>query len=137
MRGLGIILLIVLFFWLVWPVISRWLKRKAMDKAEDYMWRAMGMPPGDRKKRGNKKSSYSSEGSDSYNRQRRNPFEGREYPRRPIIPKEYAEDVEFVETKEYSHTEIRQEDNKTETTYRRESQISDAEWTEIKKSGSK
>lgn len=47
-----------------------------------------------------------------------------------IIPKEYAEDVEYVEIKEFTgHIEKDAENNTTYT----ESQVSDAEWVEIKK----
>lgn len=135
MQGLGIIILIVLFFWIVWPYISRWLKRKATEKAEDYLRAQMGMPPRDKKSRKGSFWSGSSESShNSRQRERRNPFGPDSYTRGPIIPKEYAEDVEFVETKDYSETERRTVSG-SESYH--ESQISDAEYTEIKKSGSK
>ena len=54
----------------------------------------------------------------------------------PIIPKEYAEDVEFIETIDYSETDvISHKDDSTEIYH--ESQISDAEWVEIKPTRSK
>ena len=137
MRGLGILILIVVFFWLIWPVISRWLKRKAMERAEDYMRSTMGMPPRDRKK--NKNNQYQDQNSDrSYysGRTRRNPFGPDRYTNEPIIPKEYAEDVEFTETKDFSATEYEHRTDKKIENYH-ESQISDAEWTEIKKPNSK
>lgn len=134
MRGLGILILVVVFFWLIWPWISRWLKRKASEKAEDYIRSSMGMPPRDRKKRGNTQSQ-SSAGS-YYQRERRNPFGEHRYGREPIIPKEYAEDVEFTETKDYSEDVYSEKSTDKKETYH-ESQISDAEWTEVKKSGSK
>ena len=115
MQGLGILILIVLFLWLFWPPISRWLKRKAMLKAEAYVRSKMGMPPPPPHERKEKKGSR--------NRQQPKPHE-------PLIPKEYAEDVEYTETIEYSETQIGE---KTKTTVKyTESQISDAEWTEIK-----
>ena len=130
MRGLGILILIVLFIWIVWPYIARWLKRKAMERAEDYMRASMGMPPRDKskKKESENNSSY-------YQRERRNPFGKNAYGKEPIIPKEYAEDVEFTETIDYSETSEHHK-NKSTSTYH-ESQISDAEWTEIKKPCSK
>ena len=136
MRGLGILILGVVFFWIVWPVISRWLKKKAMERAEDYVRSSMGMPPRDKKKRkGNNSQGYERE-REYYNRERRNPFGQDSYGKEPIIPKDYAEDVEFVETKDYSETETRvYNDSKGESYH--ESQISDAEYTEIKKSSSK
>lgn len=132
MTGLGILILIIVFFWVIWPVIARWLKRKAMERAEDYMRASMGMPPRDKSKR---KSSNSSQDG-FYQRQRRNPFGPDSYTQGPIIPKEYAEDVEFTETIDYSSSDrIKKEADKTEVYH--ESQISDAEYTEIKKSRSK
>ena len=134
MRGLGILILVVLFLWLVWPYIARWLKRKATERAEDYLRASMGMPPRDKKNR--KKANYrnSEEEQTYYQRQRRNPFSKDRYTKGPIIPPEYAEDVEFTETIDYSS-----ETHKThttasgETTSFHESQISDVEFTEIKK----
>ena len=135
MRGLGIIILVVLFFWLVWPSISRWLKRKAMERAEDYVRRSMGMPPRDKKSRKGNRGQNNAEESRYYQRTRRNPFEN-PYGREPIIPKEYAEDVEFTETIDYSEKESFHRTAEKTKIYH-ESQISDAEWTEIKKPASK
>ena len=134
MRGLGILILIVVFFWLIWPAISRWLKRKAMQRAEDYMRAQMGMPPRDKKAGRSKTGSndnYRGYGDDAYQRQHRNPFGPDRYTKEPIIPKEYAEDVEFTETKDYSER-VTTTTSETSQSYH-ESQISDAEWTEIKK----
>ena len=137
MRGLGIIVLIVIFFWLIWPAISRWLKRKAMEKAEDYMRSSMGMPPRDKKrKKSQGDQAESSQYSYDNGRQRRNPFGQRRHVNEPIIPKEYAEDVEFTEMKDYSGKDIKIESPEKSETFH-ESQISDAEWTEIKKPRSK
>ena len=61
MRGLGILILIVLFFWLFWPSISRWLKRKAMERAETYIRNKMGMPPHYDVRESKKQSTYTKE----------------------------------------------------------------------------
>ena len=132
MRGLGILILVVVFFWLVWPVISRWLKQKAMERAEDYMRSTMGMPPRDKKK--GKKQEENSRKETYYHRSRRHPFETQEKDG-PIIPKEYAEDVEFTETIDYSRAEYK-EAAKGKAIYH-ESQVSDVEYVEIKKDRSK
>lgn len=50
-----------------------------------------------------------------------------------IIPPEYAEDVEFVEIKEFSATTIADSDGKHTRTDYHESQVSDAEWEEVKR----
>ena len=131
MRGLGILILVVVFFWLVWPAISKWLKRKAMERTEDYLRRSMGMPPRDRKKERNRKSGSQYQSSFG-ERERRNPFGPDSYTNEPLIPKEYAEDVEYVETKEFSSTtEYHRKSDGNSKVYH-ESQISDVEWTEIK-----
>ena len=107
-----------------------------MERAEDYMRASMGMPPREKKKKnGTFNDSQSYKESSFSQRHRRNPFGPDRYTDEPIIPREYAEDVEFVETKDYSTTETRQPKGKEETYH--ESQISDAEFTEIKKPRSK
>lgn len=132
MSGLAIILLIVIFFWLIWPPISRYLKRKAMERAEDYVRSSMGMPPRDKNR--NKRSGSTTQGA--YYRQRRE--EGNYHHKNsdhPIIPPDYAEDVEFTEIKEFHQKEIHTGSNpKDKETIYHESQISDVEFTEIKKS---
>lgn len=136
MQGLGILILIVVFIWLIWPMISRWLKRKAMERAEDYMRAQMGMPPRNKKNdRTGKKEDYSSQNF-YQQRQRKNPFGPDRYTNEPIIPKEYAEDVEFTETKDYSSREKEKTTSDKIENYH-ESQISDVEWTEVKKPHSK
>lgn len=125
--------MVVVFFWLVWPVISRWLKKKAMERAEDYFRKSMGIPPRDRKKR---KSNKSGEEKEEYYRQRgksgyktTNSFQG------PIIPKEYAVDVEFTETLDYSEKETIDKNSRKEVY--KESQVSDVEFIEIKEDRNK
>ena len=136
MRGIAILLLIVLFFSLCWPAISKWLKRKAMEKADNYLRQAMGMPPREKKKgrtgRSHENDDYyrnagSSQGYYSGGSGRRDYYHSDH--NGSIIPKEYAEDVEYVETKEFSSAE------KTFTSSQgtfHESQVSDVEFTEIK-----
>ena len=68
----------------------------------------------------------SASSSRSYGRRRGTRHDG------PIIPKEYAEDVEFVETIDYSETVIAASDRKGNTTVYHESQVTDVEWEEIK-----
>ncbi|MCH5227000.1 MAG: hypothetical protein J1F16_04190 [Muribaculaceae bacterium] len=136
MTGLGILILAVVFFWLVWPYIARWLKRKAMERAEDYMRASMGMPPREKKKRSAWGKKENTEDTAYTYRERRNPFGNERYGHEgPIIPKEYAEDVEFVETKDYSESSFKNTKEGSESYH--ESQISDAEYVEIKKSRSK
>ena len=91
----------VLFFALFGPRISAWLKRKAMERAENYLRNAMGMPP--REKTGRKgagKNESRNFGGNPYERdyQRTSRKSDKSRSSGPIIPKEYAEDVEFIET---------------------------------------
>ncbi len=143
MSGFFIFLIIIVALWLLWPIVTRWIRawvmRKLQRQAEDYMRAATGMPPRDGSKR-------SREGSDKkrrergageagasatgyYSRQRRARYDRNE----PLIPKEYAVDVEYVEIKEYSESvNIGPEGEKRETREWHESQVTDVEWTEIK-----
>lgn len=130
---MGIFLVIVIIIALFWPAISRWLRLLMARRAEDFIRRATGMPPrpGSREERRRQRASSGS-GKDSRSdygsrRQRR-----RQPTREPLIPKEYAEDVEFTETISYSETIIVGETGKhTEKPRRPESQVSDAEWTDL------
>ena len=137
---MSIFLIIIIIGIACWPWISRWLRGYMARRAEDYLRRATGMPPrpGSREEKrqqrasrqnaaGSGKSSantYFSRRSRSQKRTRRNPNE-------PIIPKEYAEDVEFVETKSYSETTIGESSAGSARQYA-ESQVSDVEFVEIK-----
>lgn len=95
---------------------------------EDYLRRSAGMPPrpgsreARREERQSRKNQYTRrQGSDRQNKGRN-----------PIIPKEYAEDVEFVEIKSFSQTTIGSAQTKDGHTVYHESQVSDVEWVEIR-----
>lgn len=118
--GLILILLIILTV-LLWPRISRWLQRFMLRRAESYFRKAAGMPPPPRQRRQTHGRSNSSRESTRYYRSSEE----------PIIPKEYAEDVEFVEVKEFQETEIRADAKNIGKEYH-ESQVTDAEWEEVK-----
>lgn len=118
------------------------------NRTEDYLRKATGMPPrpGSREERRQQRASQQSqyrssesEGSYYYNSsgysngsafrsrsRRRSRYSSNE----PLIPREYAEDVEFVEIKSFSQSTIK-ETVETEKQYH-ESQVSDVEWVEIK-----
>lgn len=126
-------LLIILFFW---PAIKRWLARQAANRAEDYIRRAAGLPPrpGSRRERRqnarqDSRRTYARKAADQRHTRRNDSRTS------PIIPPEYAEDVDFVETVEWSQTTItaESESSKRRTgSFKAESQVSDAEWVEIK-----
>lgn len=131
MQGIAIILLIAVFFWLVWPYIARWLRKKAAQKTEDFIRRATGMPPrpgsSEYRRQHHERRRQEEQTSRRNSRDRRN---GHGYSE-PLIPKEYAEDVEYTETKDFS---VRTESSSLNenVSFKTEHQVSDAEWVEIK-----
>ncbi len=133
MSGLLILILIVIGIPLLWkwlkPYFFRWMQRRT----EDYVRQAMGMPPRDKKKqsRSNARSqAYSSSGA--YNSGSGYSRRSKYYSSGPLIPKEYAVDVEYTEIRSYSSDETIASDGKT-VRYAVESQVSDAEIIEIRK----
>lgn len=129
---MGVFLVILIVVLLCWPAIQRWLARYAARRAEDYLRRATGMPPRPDSRAG-KKAQRERERAQSRTRRRQTNTRGH----RPVnaTMQEYAEDVEFTETVSYSETVIGgQTDSVKEKEYR-ESQVTDAEWTEVRGSG--
>lgn len=87
----------------------------------------MGMPPHDKQHKRNTKTGSQqrhSQGNSSYSRN------GRHYSG-SIIPKEYAEDVDYNEIHSYSE-ETTISDTTEKVKFQQESQVSDAEILEIK-----
>lgn len=137
---MGIALIILIFLIIFGPLIMnllrRWLMAKARNKMEDYIRAASGMPPRDSHSGNNNTRQQKGNGNTRKSARRRKPqtpeWTG------PIIPPEYAEDVEFTEIKSYSETtEIngvsrRGGKSKKNDQIRVQSQVEDAEWTEIK-----
>lgn len=131
----GLLILILIFIGV--PILWRWLKpyffRWMQRRTEDYVRNAMGMPPRDKNKKSSssqRRQSYSSSGSyDSGSSYRR---KGGHYSYGPLIPKEYAVDVEYTEIRSYSSEETIASDGKS-VRYTVESQVSDAEIIEIRK----
>lgn len=129
MSGLIILLLIVIGVPYIWrwlkPYFYRWMQRRT----EDYVRRAMGMPPRD-KYQSRRRNSYSSSGQSAPSSGGRR--SNRPQSSDPLIPKEYAVDVDFTETHSYSSEEVIASDGKN-VSYKVESQVSDAEIIEISK----
>ena len=135
----GLLILILIFIGV--PLLWRWLKpyffRWAQHRTEDYIRSQMGMPPRDKNKsrtQQNQQRYSSSEGYSSgsyssapYGYRRR----GRGYSSGPLIPKEYAVDVEYTEIRSYSSDETIASDGHA-VRYTVESQVSDAEIIEIR-----
>lgn len=133
--GYIIILLFILIFIFRQP-IKQWLARQAANRAEDYIRQATGLPPRPGSRRARKQAAASAGTSTSYahtagsGTRRRRPQQ--DDGKRHIIPPEYAEDVDFVETIDYSETTIRVETSEEKNSFRVESQVTDVEWVEIK-----
>ncbi len=129
MSGLLILILIFIGVPLLWrwlkPYFYRWMQRRT----EDYVRKAMGMPPRDKKKNSRSEGSRSYSASGSYGRSSNN----RGYHSSgPLIPKEYAVDVEYTEIRSYSsETTIASGGNRVK--YKIESQVSEAEIIEIRR----
>ena len=130
MSGLLILILIFIGIPLIWRWVKPYVFRWAQHRTEDYVRRQMGMPPRDKKKgprsESRRQSYYSSGGyGDRYHGKGA-------YSSGPLIPKEYAVDVEYTEIRSYSSEETIASDGKN-VRYTVESQVSDAEIIEIRK----
>lgn len=130
MSGLLILILIFIGVPLIWRTLKPYFFRWAQNRTEDYVRRQMGMPPRDKKKSSrseNRGKSYSASGAYGARSNGR-----RAYSSAPLIPKEYAVDVEYTEVRSYSSEETISTDGKS-VRYTVESQVSDAEIIEISK----
>lgn len=131
-----IFLIIVIVLWLIFgQQIKRWISRLIANRTEDYIRKATGMPPrpdsreGRRQRKEAEARAYTQQ-RQQQQRQRRSTY--RRNPDEPLIPKEYAEDVEFTETISYSNTTIGATDSAGRQTVYHESQVTDVEWVDIK-----
>lgn len=148
MHAILLIIIILVALWLLWPVIWRLIQpavqRYVARKTEDYIRRATGMPPRPKqesRQKKQKKESSAPKGDNNDTRgewfydtgeRRRRQQQRRRSGREPLIPKEYAVDVEFVEIKDYSSATVIGEDNSSRQQVYNESQVSDAEYVMIK-----
>ena len=126
-------LIIALVIFLLWPTIMKWVGRFMARRTDDYIRRATGMPPRPGSREARRQARARANGQ-SRNYHRRQGATNSDFtPDEPIIPREYAEDVDFVETKNYSESETDAIDgNGRRLADYHESQVSDAEWEEIK-----
>lgn len=132
MSGLIILILIFVGLPLLWRAIKPWFFRWSQRRMEDALRNAMGMPPRDESRSsshagGSRRSYYSSSGRAGEGRRQKSRHESG-----PLIPKEYAVDVEYNEIHSYSQeTEIASDGRRV--SYQVESQVSEAEIIEIRK----
>lgn len=137
LKYMEILLIILIIMVVLLPLLRRWLQpflmRYAQRKTEDFFRKQMGVPPVSKEERKARRKQEKARREGRF-------YEGRrEYGftpggEEPIIPKEYAEDVEFVEIKEFTQEEIAADrKGKVRIETCRETQISDAEWEEIER----
>lgn len=123
---------------MLWPYIMRlaapYFQRWMMGKVEDRFRKMAGMPTRKEEKRAARKNRRKREGTERDTDRAAWRQSGQ---REPIIPKDYAEDVEFVEVKTFSQTEIvtetEPEDGGGQIRY--ELQVEDVEFVEIREKG--
>ncbi|MDE5875929.1 MAG: hypothetical protein K2H47_00255 [Muribaculaceae bacterium] len=145
MHTILLIILILVALWLLRPIIWRlvqpMVQRYVARKTEDFIRRAAGMPPRPKQERRQKKEASDSTAETHDTRgewfydtgeRRRRQQQRRRSGREPLIPKEYAVDVEFVEIRDYSSATVIGEDNSGRQQIYHESQVSDAEYVMIK-----
>lgn len=135
---MGVVLIILLIIFVAWPWISKWLGQLfrwyMARKTEDMMRRMMGMPS--RKEEKARAQSRRKE-EEAQSRNRRKTSSRHRYHRPPrqdaaTLLRSVAEDVEYTEVREFESTHIAA-DRGTEHLEYDEEQVSDAEFTEIKK----
>lgn len=136
MQTLLAIIFIILAVWILWNAIGKNLLMRYLNrKAEDMMRRTFGFPPREDKKQRASGSSAKqrAERTSAFRQGRRKPQS--HSADEPIIPREYAVDVEYVEIKEFKQTEIGTDKNGKHVRVEEyhESQVSDVEWEDIKK----
>lgn len=142
-----VILLILVLIWMIFgDRISAWFRRRMMESVEDRIRQSMGMPSRKEQRRREQEAAKRQRRNDgkfhrpdsnnaSYGRSNSNPYQ--EAPH-SILPKEYAEDVEYTEYKEFSSTTTvtseTKSDGSTTTRVVIEEQVTDVEFVEIKES---
>lgn len=119
--------------------ISAWLRSKTMDFMEDKLRTSMGMPTRKEERKQRKKAEKQARKNEGKFRKPTDEKRGSNpFHQRPdsIIPKEYAEDVEFTEFKEYSATATATEktnpDGSESIHITLEEQVTDVEFVEYK-----
>lgn len=133
----GVLLIVFLVVFVLGPFLVRiaapLLQRWMMHRMEDRFRRMAGMPSRkeEKRQRGKAKARRGAAPDAGESFYRHGPGPRR---REPIIPPEYAEDVEFVEIKSYSEETVVTDDGKvtTRVEYTEETQIEDVQFEEIK-----
>lgn len=124
MITLLVILLIVIVIWIAGPYIRALFQRWLMRRLQKSFFKAAGIPDPEKERKNQKKKKKNDTHGSSHRRHQRTSDE-------PIIPRDYAEDVEFTEYKEYT-TETSIDESESRIRIHEEEQVSDVQFTEIK-----
>lgn len=122
------ILIAIILFVACWPLLRPYVARWMQHRTEDTLRRMMGMPSRKEEQKARKQAEKRTRNASSRGARK----SGRRYPGSGyghIIPPEYAEDVEYTEYKEYSHTHT---DINTDIGSYMESQVEDVEYKEVR-----
>ena len=140
-----VFILILISLWLIFGrAIRAWIQRRAEEKLADFLRAQMGMPSAKEQRKAQKAAEKAArrngESSGSYWTRPAQPRQPRYLSGSPIIPKEYAVDVEFTEIREFQQTTIldsaaAKENSSSTSSHRKrtkeEGQVSDVEYTDI------
>ncbi|MDE7343306.1 MAG: hypothetical protein K2N19_04740 [Muribaculaceae bacterium] len=140
-----VFILILISLWLIFGrAIRAWIQRRAEEKLADFLRAQMGMPSAKEQRKAQKAAEKAArrngESSGSYWTRPAQPRQPRYPSGSPIIPKEYAVDVEFTEIREFQQTTIldsaaAKENSSSTSSHRKrikeEGQVSDVEYTDI------
>lgn len=130
----GILVAVVLALIVLRPVLAPLFRRWAMGKMEDNFRRMAGMPTRKEERKARKRAEKEArQGKASARAYSPGPGSRRRPASAVSYLRSFAEDVEYVEIKEYSSdAEIGATKEKTTVNYKVEEQVEDAEFTEIK-----
>lgn len=122
-------LIVLVVGWMIFgEKIKSWLRSLMMRKMEDAIRAQMGMPSRKEEERMKRKAKATSASAGRRPETSRHTYGSSAH---HIIPPEYAEDAEFVEYKEFSHSESASVSNGG-VEFKSENQVTDVEFTEIK-----
>ncbi|MGM9816101.1 MAG: hypothetical protein ACI304_03460 [Lepagella sp.] len=131
---MSIFIIILIILIICWPWISPWLMRHIRNfvarHIENTIRRSMGVPPPPKQKRRRRWSRKDEPEIHDDGTSRQSDYGEPPHGKPADMMKQVAEDVKFVEIKEFEETTIG--DTPRETPYYREEQVSDAEFIEIK-----
>lgn len=139
----GIILVIIFLLIVMRPWLQRWLgpwlQRWMMGKVEDRMRRMAGMPTRKEERRARRQARRREErGAERFRQAAAGRRSQKDSPGAREVLQDYAEDVEYVEVKNYSaEIEIATDPKSGQRKVTVEEQVEDAVYEEIKVSGRK